>query len=73
MPKHSPGPWEFVHGTSWIVDAYGREVACDVEPDDMPLIAAAPEMLQMLRDIVDSPDATEIAAARRLIARLDNG
>ena len=75
MPHFSPGPWEYHSFAGTVCDAQGRALV-DTEhatDADCRLIAAAPEMLQMLRDIVDAPDATEIAAARRLIARLDNG
>ena len=75
MPRHSLGPWEYNSFAGSVCDAQGRSlVATEYATDaDCRVIAAAPEMLQMLRDIVDSPDATEFAAARRLIARLDNG
>ena len=75
MPKHSPGPWGYNSFAGGVYDARDRLIVDvgNTADADCRLIAAAPEMLQMLRDIVDAPDATEIAAARRLIARLDNG
>lgn len=77
MPKHSPGPWGYDDYFGSIVDEIGLGVAHEVEPENRPLIAAAPELLQVLRDAVDCEGRAELAvvlsAARRLIARLDNG
>ena len=75
MPQLSPGPWGYDSFAGGVYDARDRLIVDvgNTADADCRLIAAAPEMLQMLRDIVDSPDATEFAAARRLIARLDNG
>ena len=77
MPLFSPGPWEYDESSGTIRDDFGRVVIEGVGCDDGPLIAAAPEMLQLLRDATDCEGREELvvvlAAARRLIARLGNG
>ena len=77
MPHFSPGPWDFDEWAYVVRDNLGRVVVDTVGTDDGPLIAAAPEMLQLLRDATACEGRDELAvvlaAARQLIARLDNG
>jgi hypothetical protein len=76
MSKHSPGPWRFEDG--WVVDVNGNVVSRHM-PANGPLIAAAPEMLALLRkaagDICDQCDATGGCyhdGIRALLARIDS-
>ena len=86
MSAHSPGPWVAVEDE--IVTLHGERHVADVPlgPDTTPtewqanlhLIAAAPQLLEALRDLCDAiPDATVAAdpplgcwrdAARHVIA-----
>lgn len=74
-----PGPWEYDAVARTVYDDTGRAMCDLVHATDNAcrLIAAAPELLQVLRDAVDCEGREELgvvlAAARRLIARLDNG
>jgi hypothetical protein len=62
MADHTPGPWKAVYlaETQYIADRwevqYGNDGECIAEfvhePADARLIAAAPEMLAMLEDIL---------------------
>ena len=79
MLRLSLGPWEYDSTAGGVYDARKRlivDVAYATDYD-CRLIAAAPEMLQILRDAVDCEGRDELsvvlAAARRLIARLGNG
>ena len=52
---HSPAPWSF-HSSRYgfsnvVVDARGRVIAANLIPADGELIAAAPGMLEFLRNI----------------------
>ena len=57
-PQHSPGPWK-ANGDHVVVDKDGNYVAGtyslrvfeDVTPNNLRLIAAAPEMYRILRQI----------------------
>ena len=79
MPKHSPGPWEHDSTAGGVYDARKRLIVDvgNTADADCRLIAAAPEMLQVLRDATTYEGCAELAvvlaAARQLIARLDNG
>lgn len=55
MNKHSPGPWRASYGGKWgwVSDANGRCVTVDALAEDTALIAAAPEMLELLRGAGD--------------------
>jgi len=61
MTQHTPGPWKFedemvISHSGNICDPYARPTV-DTEPDEMEanarLIAAAPEMLGVLRAIIE--------------------
>lgn len=82
--QHSPGPWTIANdadGWDNIVDADGRKIAevdsCSGGKDpDARVIAAAPDMLRLLREILNpyvqwNELGDHIAEARQLIARLD--
>jgi hypothetical protein len=74
VSEPSPGPWRFEDG--WVVDVNGDVVSRHIERNG-PLMAAAPEMLALLRGAADwycgeLPDGTDRRAAiRDLLARLD--
>lgn len=77
MSKHTPGPWEiwpFKHAGAYSVSPVGKTDAEDVVADKIHnesnarLIAAAPELLEALRETLESlrvwqeqydPDATD--------------
>ena len=88
MKTHTPGPWTLNDARSTRVDlidtqqghAVGEIVWVDVRnPADARLIAAAPDMLETLRDIVgmlaDANDtrADALHAARAAIVRATGG
>lgn len=88
MRTHTPGPWTLNDARSTRVDlidtqrghAVGEIVWVDVRnPADARLIAAAPDMLETLRDIVgmltDANDmrADALHAARTAIVRATGG
>lgn len=88
MKTHTPGPWTLNDARSTRVDlidtqqghAVGEIVWVDVRnPADARLIAAAPDMLETLRDIVgmltDANDmrADALHAARTAIVRATGG
>ena len=86
MPKHTPGPWETVGGLGvYTQDQPGkpvRQIVHNTKGADREearanarLIAAAPEMLDLLRSIISHEDRnfitrSENAQARELIARI---
>jgi hypothetical protein len=51
--KHTPGPWkaEYFQGDRGSVHCPDGRCVCVVYDNDAPLIAAAPEMLAMLREL----------------------
>lgn len=75
--KWTPGPWKYVGDDSFgaVIASTGFKV-CDnesyypvaVEPDDMRLIAAAPELVEALRELLSASErhifATECQAER---------
>jgi len=75
--QHTPGPW--VGGTSWGVTFIKNidgifvlflTVEDQVTPENIQLMAAAPELLEALKNIVDvGLSTTRIAAARAAIAK----
>ena len=79
MPQLSPGPWGYDSFAGGVYDARDRLIVDvgNTADADCRLIAAAPEMLQLLRDATACEGRDELAvvlaAARQLIARLDNG
>ena len=76
MPPHSPGPWEYDAVAGTVYDDTGRAMCDSVHAtdNDCRLVAAAPEMLQLLRDATACEGRDELAvvlaAACQLIARL---
>ena len=79
MPHFSPGPWEYDAVAGTVYDETGRAMCDSVHATDADcrLIAASPELLQLLRDATACEGreglTVVLAAARQLIARLDNG
>ena len=80
MPKFTSGKWkvEMVYGDHPIVTADGRIVAdCFNNEANARLIAAAPEMYEMLKGIIQSTadcpmeNAGFFREARELLARID--
>ena len=78
--EHSPGPWKAagVHGgvLQYVVDAENWEVCVPRTQADIRLIAAAPDMLRLMREILNpyvqwNELGDHIAEARKLIAKLD--
>jgi hypothetical protein len=72
MNKHSPGPWRFYDG--WILGRDGHILETN-EPGNGRLAAAAPEMLELLREVLkDSPSGFDTPwrrEVRALLARID--
>ena len=75
--KHTPGPWT-LDGCEggWMLLAEGRDITTepfDADDADAALIAAAPEMLASLQELlalhIAHHNAIEHAAARKLIRR----
>jgi hypothetical protein len=55
-PKHTPGPWKigaYESGQMAVDGANGEEVTGFISPEDACLIAAAPELLEALRGIIE--------------------
>lgn len=85
MSKHSPGPWHWeidkkkTHGCDWPSDANRKWVFWTEEPawlkvsdEDKRLIASAPEMLELLRELEAEPNATAWKdEIRALLKRID--
>lgn len=77
-PSHSPGPWTALKYDAsdywWIMDAEGGRVAYDVHGQaDARLIAAAPELLELLTVALETQAAGTFAwydRTRALIARI---
>jgi len=88
MTQHTPGPWrvDYDHrldGADQVVDASGRTVAFIATPKndhetDARLIAAAPQMLEALREMVADIARISVVAmavdtnkARAVLATID--
>lgn len=83
--KHTPGPWEYLdkngpNGKAWGVGQQakpGKGVAIVIQSeDDARLIAAAPDLLSALRNLVTQIQADgpiQIATARKILSQLDGG
>lgn len=82
MSKHTPGPWH--RGTAfgqefYVFDANGDAVVSSINKQDVPLIAAAPELLAALNGILFIRHATDEVAecmlirARAAIAKATGG
>jgi hypothetical protein len=80
--KHTPGPWRYVpwhieEGPSAVYDANGNLVCTSSSDDTARLIAAAPDMLEALRELTRTckpscPAGVDaIHNARVLIAKAD--
>ena len=81
--QHSPGPWTCDSTTVW--DANSCWVCSRVIPENASLIAAAPDMLRMLRVLSEKSESgadtkdewyvwrDAMQEAKELIARLDGG
>lgn len=80
----TPGPWTVTVHDKWTdVDGPHWTVAGDVSNEDAPLIAAAPDLLSALRDLIaDSDDvddgklpaisAVALTRARQAVAKASN-
>ena len=72
-PQHSPGPWTYDGESVW--DADNCYVCSRVTPGNARLIAAAPDLLRLLRVLTGNGTHEEGEAAHdeaeALIARLD--
>lgn len=54
MSKHTPGPWHIeVHEKMTSIEGKHQTIACDVSNCDARLIAAAPDLLEVLKDARD--------------------
>jgi len=87
--KHTPGPWEVAWGGSFdgTREVFVRRpeddvaIAADIlDPDteapsaaNARLIAAAPELLEALRGLVDEQNGPPLLSARAAIARATGG
>ncbi len=61
--KHSPAPWvaaEFLDGFNIKDEKYGRHIAFTPKQNNAHLIAAAPELLEALIELVQSYDKCSI-------------
>jgi hypothetical protein len=80
MNEHTPGPWavgiETTEETGQVIAADGSHIAyveCDPVPENTRLIAAAPELLEALKDMMifapheqyNEPDEPETLAIQR--------
>ncbi len=86
MSEHTPGPWDLTGNPNenprfvgYIYDAAGNQIANIWPPEaNARLMAAAPELLEALRVIMDSVDAQkarldiyELELARQAIAEAE--
>ena len=73
QPQHSPGPWTYDGESVW--DADNCYVCSRVTPGNGRVIAAAPDLLRLLRVLTSNGTHEEGEAAHdeaeALIARLD--
>jgi hypothetical protein len=55
--KHTPGPWRIVARTDGLANVYAgaTDVTLCARPRDARLIAAAPDLLEALREIAEMP------------------
>ena len=75
-PQHSPGPWTYDGESVW--DADNCYVCSRVTPGNGRVIAAAPDMLRLLRAILKNHRAADyggmiksLGAAAQFVERLD--
>lgn len=75
--NHTPGPWEtsvLSGGTQWEIcgtdggDAIASVVECQSAAANARLIAAAPDLLQTLREIADAYDSVQLNPTARVLA-----
>lgn len=80
MSKYSPGPWTYHEGFNTIVGHDGHDILCvgcnrcSRTEADVRLMAAAPELLAILKTIVAAEytfDHEAHAVAESLIARIE--
>jgi len=74
--EHSPGPWTYDGESVW--DAFNRHVCSRVTPGNGRVMAAAPDMLRLLRAILKNHRAADyggmiksLGAAAQFVERLD--
>lgn len=81
---HTPGPWvledqgggfailpEASNGMGWVGDRYLRVTGC-IDLNDARLIAAAPDLLEALENLLNNPGhatLTQLQAARAAVAK----
>ena len=76
-PKHTPGPWVKSTSSGMIRDSENKAVAialrghADTEAN-AALIAAAPEMLELIMELVDQPGQLheDIVRMKRILAKV---
>lgn len=59
MSKHTSGPWQTTGTQHEEVRNSDGLLVCKARSDDAPLIAAAPDLLAVLQDVMDRPLLTE--------------
>lgn len=80
MSGHTPGPWRWNARTNSVVSNQSHPVAYLSEPvhrmlfdrttgNDGPLIAAAPDLLQVARELLEEYEGDAYHASRDLIER----
>ncbi len=88
MSAHTPGPWRYMSGTHSLYDGDGRAVAlvygprgidCSRRDANARIIAAAPELLEALKEMLSAWDedpaygAASADKARAAIAKATGG
>jgi hypothetical protein len=89
MSKHTPGPWHYfetedgrcrvkpLNGKYIVAECSAMEPQCEEQGSNARLIAAAPDLLEALRRLLDSGDVRDaaekgaLAAARAAIAKAE--
>ena len=76
MSKHTPGPWKVEHNTAWNRDVDirgcdGRQIAfaCSLNEADAKLIAAAPDLLEACKFIMDRIENVAITSKMQIKLR----
>ena len=76
MSNHTPGPWSEpcnYSATRFEVQGDGKQVAVVNKIEDARLIAAAPELLEICKQVVANGGTSDIAAMRAAIAKAEGG